>query len=244
MKLDEVKDKNFSLMQLGMSGHGKTTRTLTATRFGKLLILDFDGKIQGASRKLPDTLSASMPTNWRDLVEVESLRDKPIEDATKIVKDLVALKDKIPYATVAIDTYTLLNEKVYQKFVNAKLAKGLKAERDDWGQIGGYMSYFFDLLYQIDANLILNCHLMDEEDERSGQVKYGPQGKGGHRASLSGAFSDTHYMFLKDGKYQIRLKNSETFSVNTTLPPQFIDKNGLATINDLSIFDGFAKIRK
>jgi hypothetical protein len=45
---------------------------------------------------------------------------------------------------------------------------------------------------------------------------------------------------MEGGKYKIRLKNSDTYPVNTNLPDKFIDKDGLATVADLSIFDDYA----
>src|SRR5580765_2112284 len=109
MKLSELKNKKLTLLQTGQSGHGKTSRTLTASRFGRMYIFDFDGKIQGAVRKLPNSYEASMPKDWQDLIDIDSFQENTFEDALKKLKELSAQKDKLPYATIVIDTYTALN---------------------------------------------------------------------------------------------------------------------------------------
>ena len=244
MKLSELKNKKLTLLQTGQSGHGKTSRTLTATRFGKVYIFDFDGKIQGAVRKLPAAYESTMPTNWTDLIEIDNFQEKTFDEALKKLKELSAQKDKLSYATIVIDTYTALNDKVYEKIMGEKLAAGKKAERDEWGMINSALTYFFNILLALPANIIVNCHVSETEDEVTKRTKYGQAGKGGHRYDLSAKFSDSHYIYFADGKYNIRLKNSDTFPVNTCLPDKFIDKNGLAVLNDLSIFDDYAIVRK
>ena len=242
MMLKEAMDKKtrFTLMQTAQSGHGKTSRALTATRFGKVFIFDFDGKATGAARKLPEALAKDVPANWQELVELETFRDKPVDQAVSKLKEFIALGSKLPYSTVVVDTYTLLNDKYYEVVMGKKLETGGKAERDEWGQINSKLTNFFNLLFQLPCNLILNCHVAEAEDDVTKKTKYGQAGRGGHRFTLPGLFSDSNYMFMENGKYKIRLKNSDTYPVNTNLPEKFIDANGLAVTASLSIFDDYA----
>jgi hypothetical protein len=235
VKLTDLKLSRFTLLQTAQSGHGKTTRSLTATRFGKVYVMDFDGKISGAARGLPSGLSADL-----NAVDVDDFSGQAFDDALKKLKELVALKDKIEYATVIIDTFTALNDKVYTKALGAKLETGEKAEFSEWGKIDNLLTNFFNLLRQLPCNIIVNCHIDETTDEVSKRVRYGQAGRGGFRNKLAGWFTDSHYLAYDLGKYQVKVKNSDTFPVNTNIDPKFIDKSGVATVFDLSIFDDYA----
>lgn len=233
IKLTDLKLTRFTLLQTASSGHGKTTRTLTATRFGKLYVMDFDGKIQGAARATP----ASMAMN-AELVDVDTFAEP--EAALAKLKELAALGEKIPYATVCIDTFTTLNDIVFVKMMGANLEKGIKADFDVWGKVDAYLTVFFNLLFSLKANIIVNAHVSETEDEVTKRVKYGQAGRGGFRTKLPQRFTDSHYLAFQFDKYVVRVKNSDTLPVNTSIDPKLIDKTGMATVNDLSIFDNYA----
>jgi hypothetical protein len=233
MKLSDLKLHRFTLLQTAQSGHGKTTRTLTATRFGKLYIFDLDGKAQGAARNLPIAMKIDS-----DLVEVDSFDS--LDAALVKLKELVAMGKDIPYATVCVDTFTALNEMAYIKFMGSNLEKGIKADYDIWGKIDSFLLNFFNLLFSLPCNIIVNAHVAESEDEVTKRTKYAQAGRGGFRTKLPNRFTDSHYLVFQFDKYQVRVKNSDTLPVNTSIDPKLISKDGMATVNDLSIFDAYA----
>lgn len=233
-KLSDLKLSRFTLLQTAQSGHGKTTRTLTATRFGKLYIMDFDGKAQGASRNLPVSLQINA-----DLVEVDTFIDS--DSALLKLKELIAMGKKLPFTTICLDTFTALNEMAYIKFMGANLEKGIKADYEIWGKIDSFLLHFFNLLFSLPCNIIVNAHISESEDEVTKRTKYSQAGRGGFRTKLPNRFTDSHYLVFQYDKYQVRVKNSETLPVNTSIDPKFIDKSGFATVFDLSVFDEYAR---
>lgn len=236
MPLTDVLGKfnKFQLLQVGESGHGKTTRMFSASRFGRLYVFDFDGKIQGAARNLS--------VADKSLIFTDNFKEHPVSVAFKRLDEIKNSFDKgeKPYATIAVDTFTNLNEKLYIKAMGKKLEAGTKAEYDEWGKIDNDMIRFFDKLFSLPCNLIINCHLGEGEDRTTKRAKYIPAGRGGYRHNLAGKMTDTHYLFIENGAYCVRVRNSETYPVNTIMPDRFITPKGLTTVNDLSVFDEYA----
>lgn len=233
MKLSDLKLTRFTLLQTAQSGHGKTTRTLTATRFGKLYVMDFDGKIQGAARATPTSMKSDL-----DLVDVDVFTDT--QQALAKVKELAALGDAVPYATICIDTFTALNDMIFIHLMGDMLEKGIKPDFDLWAKVDSFLTAFFKALFSIKANIIVNAHVSETEDEVSKRVKYGQAGRGGFRTKLAQKFTDSHYLKFAYDKYQVQVKNSDTLPVNTSIDAKYIDKTGMATVNDLSVFDNYA----
>lgn len=226
--------KKFELMQTGDTGHGKTTRALTAVRFGPMFIFDFDGKIQGATR--------NMKEDDKKKVFINSYKDKTFEQAYEDLKGIKALFDKgeKPFATIVIDTFTILNEKAFIKAMGKKLdVKGSKASFDEWGVIGVDLLNFFNILYSLPCNIIVNCHVAKTEDA-TGKAVLGVEGQGSFKNKIAKRMTDSHYLLFQNGKYVVRARNSDSVPANSCLPDSMIDQNGLLKVNDLSIFDNYA----
>jgi AAA domain-containing protein len=220
----------FELLQTAHTGHGKTRRTLTATRFGKLFVFDFDGKLEAAMR--------TMKPEDRELVTHTNLKEKDYDFALSELKKLKALTP-FPYATVAIDTFTMLNEKIFVQAMGGKLEKGTKADYDIWGMVDNKLLNFFNLLMTLPCNIIINAHVAVTENP-DGRESLAPAGRGGFRNRIAPRMTDAHYLYLRDGKYQIRARNSESVPANSNFPESFYDAQGNLKVADLSVFDEYA----
>lgn len=230
MKLSDLKLSRFALLQTAQSGHGKTTRTLSAVRFGKVYIFDFDDKLRGASRRTP----IDLPPGWESNIDMDLFSS--YEGAFAKLQELVALGVNLPYATVVVDTFTALNDLVF----NGVEATGA-TKYDLWGAVAKKLDKFFTLLFTLKCNIIVNAHINETEDEVTQQKKFGQAGKGGYRFDLARkGFTDQHYLVFSDTTYKVRVKNSPTLPVVTSIDPKFVDKNGMATVFDLSILDEYA----
>lgn len=230
------KEKKFHLVQLGKSGAGKTTRTLTATQFGPLLVLDFDGKFQGASRKIPAAIKGEVDLSK---VDVENCRDKTYEEVLQLVDSIVeaSKKGEFKYATVCIDTFTNFSTCVYSSIFKSEEDLFKSNTMQQWGRVGHRTVALITKLQTLPCNLIVNCHV--KEDENGHPI--GPEGKGNMaRQSLQPNMSDVQYLVFERGKYKVKLTNSSIPPVNTTLPADVIDSSGFAKEFGLKIFKGFA----
>lgn len=224
----------FELLQTGDTGHGKTTRALDATRFGPVYFFDFDGKLQGAVRNLTP--------EQRELISYDNYKDKDFNYAFDKLKELKGLYDRGegPFATVVIDTFTLLNEKAYIKAMGSKLEKpGAKATFDEWGVINTDLLNFFNVLHTLPCNIIVNAHVAKTENAEGKQV-LGVEGMGSFRNKIAKKMTDSHYLYFDIGKWHIRCAKSATLPANSNIDPKFIDKKGNVTTASLEIFDEFA----
>jgi hypothetical protein len=223
----------FELLQVGDTGHGKTTRALSATRFGPMYVFDFDGKIQGAARELPK--------ETQDLIRADNYRDKDFDFAYSKLKELATIykKGETPFATVVIDTFTMMNEKVCDKYFGEGVKPASRDPRQIWGLVSQDQSNFFKVLHSLPCNIIVNAHVSKVENAEGKQV-LGISGKGSFRDSLPKKMTDSHYLYFDLGKWHIRCAKSATLPANSNIPKKFIDAKGNVTIQDLSIFDEFA----
>lgn len=229
-KLSDLKLSRFALLQTAQSGHGKTTRTLSAVRFGKVYIFDFDDKLRGAARRVPVEISG----DWANDIEMDLFAT--CEAAMKKLKELVAMGDKLPYATVVVDTFTALND-----LAEKEATPGAKDNFAVYKGIRSRLENFFDMLFTLRCNIIVNAHIMETTDEVTSLKRFGQAGKGSYRDDLARkSFTDQHYLVFADNKYKVRIRNSSTLPVVTSIDPKYVDKDGYATVFDLSILDEYA----
>jgi hypothetical protein len=232
-----AKQRKFELLQIGSTGSGKTTRALTATKFGPVYVFDFDGKVQGAARSVLPNASYDP-----DLVSADSYKEKDFDFAMAKLKELKAIyaAGHTPFATIVVDTFSKLNEFAYVKAMGKKMEiKGAKAEYDEWGVVLISLMNFFNLLQTLPCNIIVNTHV-DQVETPEGKTALGVAGQGSFRNTLARRLSDSHYLYLDMGKFNIRAKLSSTLPANSNIDPKYIDKNGNVTVFDLSVFDDFA----
>lgn len=231
-EIKKTKQKRFTLLQNGDSGAGKTTRALTATQFGPVLIRDYDGKVEAALRHFPEELSLV-----KENIFVQPMSELTVEDIIEETQKLVKQKATLPYATIVEDTYTLMNNLMYSAL------KERYSGFDLYGRLKDAIIDIYDALWKLPCNLIVNCHpqVVEVEDAGSTQGKTtGVQGNGRAFESLFRRFSDQQFIKRTDTKNIVVLKNSATYSVNTSVDPKWINPKGYATTFGLEIFESVA----
>jgi hypothetical protein len=226
--------KKFNLMQVGLSGSGKTTRMLDAVRFGPLYVFDFDGKVGAAIR--------GEEAKYKDLGFYDDYKKLGIPAA---MQKLAAIKaefaaGRTPCATIGVDTFTLFNEAMYLHALGSKIDNpAYKANFDDWGVIKNNLINFFNILLSLPCNVIVNAHVVqgEKDDGTSGLVA---AGSGGFAKSLQLRIGDSQYLYLEHGKYKIKAGGSSAFPVNSNIPKKFMDATGLVNVAGLKCFDDYA----
>ena len=227
--------KKFELVNLGASGSGKSTRSLTATQFGPVYIRDFDGKIQGCIRNIPDKLKSQVDLSK---IHIEDCRGW---DYTKLLNHTIEMKKaadagQFPFATVVEDTFTNMSEIVYQSIFPNEEKLFVSNVLQLWGKVGHRTSNLFSVLQSLPCNIIVNCHTKEDEAGRP----IGPMGKGGFRDHLKARVTDMHYLVFEGGKNLVRVKNSNLPPVNTNIDPKWVDPKGYSTEFGLKVFEDYA----
>ena len=225
-------NKKFTLLQVGDTGHGKTTRALSATRFGPMFVFDFDKKLKAAARNADEkTLSLVSMAEYADFV-------KALSDAKALASEFDA--GKKPFATICVDTYTALNELVYMNCLGKQAeAMNIKTDFSVWGNVAHQCNAFFNILLSLPCNLIVNTHVAKTETV-DGKQALGIAGKGSHGNSLPHKMTDTHYLFMALGKWKIRALKSESLPANSSVDAKWVDSSGCLTTNSLEVFDNLA----
>ena len=198
----KAQNLKFELLQTGDTGSGKTTRALDATRFGKVFVLDLDGKLVSTANELPE--------EQKKLIHFEDLKSASMMDVIKLLSEIKAdfASGKVPFATLVVDTFTILNEKAYIHAMGKKLDDPkAKATFDEWGVIGNILLTFFNNLHSLPCNIIVNAHVARNESAEGKQV-LGVEGMGSFRNKIAKKMTDSHYMYFEMGKFQIKAAKS------------------------------------
>lgn len=227
--------KRFELVNLGASGSGKTTRSLTATQFGPAYLLDFDGKIQGAARNIPVSL--------KDQVDLDKLSVKNCRgmDYGEVYKHILELQgafsgQEVPFATIIIDTFTNLSDIIYKSIFPTEDKLFVSNVMQLWGKVSHRTSTIFSALQALPCNIIVNCHTREDENG----IPMGPDGKGGFRNDIKARVTDMHYIAFQNGKNLVRVRNSNKPPVNTNIDSKWIDANGYAKEFGLKVLEDYA----
>lgn len=224
MKLSDAKAlSRFTLLQVSESGHGKTTRALSATRFGSVKLIDLDGKLTAMRSRIP--------------AEQQALIDF---DVPKTYDELVALLDPaklVGFSTVVIDTWSRAHDLTIEKHksLNPKL---VTLTLQDWGSVKSMNTNLLSRILSLPQNIIVNTHVGKDKDALDRAIlTVGTTGSFG--AMMPQYFNETHFLFY-DGKFRVRGGRSNSIVANTALPEKLLDSNGLFIQNDLSVFDEIA----
>ena len=221
----------FELLQCGDTGSGKTTRSLDATRFGPVFVMDLDGKLVSTANELD--------ADQKKLIHFEDLKSKTMMEVTKLLKEIKAEFDsgKVPFTTLVIDTFTILNEKAYIHAMGKKLDDPkAKATFDEWGVIGNILLTFFNTLHSLPCNIIVNAHVAKNENAE-GKTVLGVEGMGSFRNKIAKKMTDSHYLYFEMGKFQIKAAKSAALPANSAVNKKFLDNQGRLLTPSLEIFD-------
>ena len=225
MKLsDASKMSRFTLLQVGESGHGKTTRSLSATRFGNVKIIDVDNKLAALRTRIP--------------VSEQSKIDFDVPGTfDALLASIDSVRSSNEFATVILDTWSRAHDLTIEKHKasNPKLTTFSFA---DWGAIKQMNQMLLFKLLALPQNIIVNTHVGKDKDASDRAIlTVGTSGSFG--AQLPQYFNETHYLNF-DMKYKVRGNKSNSIVANTSLPDSLLDSNGNFIKTDLSIFDEIA----
>jgi hypothetical protein len=226
-KVNKTKKAGFKLICWGDTGTGKTTLALDAVRFGPVMFLDFDGKAMSTATTSGADLSK---------IIIKDLKADTWPTAIKTLEHITATKDKLPFATIVVDTFTLLNEKVYIEVAGQRL-KNINAtiEQRDWGKINNQLIYFFDILFSLPVNIIINAHTAIGEDQAGRTIRV-PQGRGSYKNTLNKICTDS-VLLTKNlkGEHKVSTKGNplDGFNVNCNCLKDMVDDQGMFKTFDL-----------
>jgi len=222
--------KKFKLLQLGESGVGKTTRALSATRFGRVFLFDFDDKLSQLAPKIPE--------EQRKLIDFETF--DTFDQANNRLAELTDEFNKgtNPYSTIIVDTWSRWHDLAIekQKVLNPRRKK---FEFEDWGAVKNYNRQFINDIRSLPCNLIVNTHVGMKESA-SGDVVLTVSTTGSFGRDLPQYFQETHFMEYDLGKFRVKAMQSSRLVANTGLPVDFYDNKGYLKTNTLEIFDQIA----
>ena len=227
----KVTSSKFELLQTGDTGAGKTTRALDATRFGPVFIMDLDGKLVSTASTLSEEQKA--------LVHFEDLKSASWKEINQLLQEIKADFDagNVPFATLVVDTFTILNEKAYLKAMGKKIDDPkAKATFDEWGIIGNLLLNFFNTLHSLPCNIIVNAHVAKNENAEGKQV-LGVEGMGSFRNKIAKKMTDSHYLYFEMNKFHIKAAKSGALPANSAVNKKFLDAQGRLTTPSLEIFN-------
>lgn len=264
MSSAEFKTK-LKLVQLGKPGAGKTTRALKATRWGNVLVWDFDDKVDAIKKALtPEQQGKVFVKSFRLKFEEES-GNMETEAITEFIKELEGLEQMVAkgedpgFSTIVFDTWTTY-ELFYIPFLLAQnteiaVSKGSKsvtrnsidtgagiievANLQDYGALRKAQERMVRRLTNLPFNLIINFHESTTEDKITKQEIATLLTTGSIRDSLPAFVNEVHRLSSPDGKkYVARIRPSHKWpALKTALPKDAADE---IQSDDLSVFDDIA----
>lgn len=230
-KLSDLNDSQtlpLRLLQIGDTGVGKSYRAADATRWGKVYVFDFDGKI--------NLLCRTLKAEQKPLIEFDHYTN-----TTAALSFAESLLKNNPYTTIIVDTISVFNdmaEEEAKRRFNTPLDGKLGYE--GWDYIRNICNmFYFGFLHKLTCNVIVNCHIEKSKDIEGKEV-LSPAGRGGFIGSLPRRMTDTQYLTFAMGKFLIKPKKSDKIATNSYVDPSSIDAAGNLKVNDLSVFDKWA----
>lgn len=225
MKLSDTKNlSRFTLLQVGESSHGKTTRSLSAAIYGPIKFLDIDDKLVALRGRISPEVQA--------LVDVEIPRS--YDAIAKAIKET----DPSKFATIVLDTWSAAHELTIEKH-KALNPKQVAMQIQDWGAVKQLNRQLLGLLFTFPGNVIINTHVGKDKNTADQQVlTVGTSGSFG--AEMPRFFNETHYLSFSGGKYKVRGNKSDSIVANTSLPDKLLDPTGHFLSNTLDIFSEIA----
>jgi len=243
--LSETKNNTrFSVLAIGDSGTGKTTAALTATAYGTLIVLDFDGKLKELKDKIP--------AETQKKIKVVSDFKTPSE----VKKYLLVLKaefeaGKSPCATICIDTWSRLSEMLLRRMqASAGVPEGQDPSISDlvpleqqkrlqftvWNLFTDVQESFISLLKSLPCNVIINAHVEKTQME-DGTIMLAVSGSGSFRKAMPQMFQNTLFFSAQAGEYKIRARKSSNAIANNGLADKWLTKEGLLIKPNYSVFE-------
>lgn len=243
-KLGEIKtDGNLKMLIQGESGIGKTC--LASTFPGKILVLDFDNKIDSAAA----FLRYKNQIEQIEQIEVEQfpaqLGMSPIDKLSKIISEQLIPQQrtgKLEFKTLVLDSITTFSAATLAHIV--KTNPGIKRNETKQGPQPGLQDYgilrrefqrLIPGLLGLPCNVIMIAHIAVEKDEATGQIFRHAMMDGSFARELPVYMKEVWRMYVKDGKRIAQTQSDHLFNCRSQLP-------GLPAHLDVS--DGYSAIAK
>lgn len=229
----------LSLLQYGESGTGKSIRAAEAAAWGPVLFLDFDGRsnsVKSFYAERPDLLSK---IKFETLIDFDA--NKPIV-ADKVYDIVNEINDgKIKIATLVLDSWTAWESYALNKVMatnpdNKRQKMGFGKNKTistpakaDYLIHSNFQKTFLMQLKALPVNLIINCHLLEEYVEETGEIIRGIQATGKLVKIMPNYFDEVHRTYADRAGFQVQTKPDGKWNAKTTLI-----ESGAKTLGTLS----------
>lgn len=244
MNLSEIRTEGaLKILVEGDSGVGKTC--YAASFPGKVLYLDFDGKVDSAasflrSQNLSDQLQA---------IEVEqfppNLGVSPIDRLGKLIAEKLIPQQRagtMEFQTLVLDSITTFSAATLAHIV--KTNPGIKRNETKQGPQPGLQDYgilrrefqrLIPGLLSLPCNVIMLAHIAVEKDEATGQIFRHAMMDGSFARELPIYFKEVWRMYVKDGKRFVQTQSDHMFNCRSQIP-------GLP--GNLDVSEGYGALKK
>lgn len=243
-KLSEIKTEGqLKILIQGDSGTGKTCYASTFP--GRVLFLDFDGKVDSAAaylrfRKLDQQI---------EQIEVEqlapTLAESPINQLTKIINERLIPQQragKMEFQTLVLDSITTFSAATLAHIVKSN--PGIKRNETKQGPQPGLQDYgilrrefqrLIPGLLTLPCNVIMLAHISTEKDELTGQLMRHAMMDGSFARELPIYFKEVHRLYVKDGRRVAQTQTDNLYNCRSQIP-------GLPA--HLDVTDGYTALAK
>ena len=177
-KIKDQRNWHMNMLVYGDPGVGKTVFCASALGLGKVLVLDVEGGM------------ASIRNTDIDVVSIESMND--LNETYEMLSET-----EHGYVTVCIDNLTEL-QRIITEDVLEGTSKDTPAMRD-WGVIRERVIRTIRYFRDLNANLIVTCHVAAEKDEDERMFR-SPDLVGKLKKQIAGFFDEVGYMFVDTGE--------------------------------------------
>ncbi len=244
MNLSEIKTEgSLKILIEGDSGIGKTC--LAATFPGKILYLDFDGKVDSAAAFLRHK-------DWNsqiEAIEVEQfsaqLDMSPMDKLSKLIAEKLIPQQrtgKMEFQTLVLDSITTFSSATLAHIVKSnpgtkrtESRQGAQPGLQDYGILRREFQRLIPGLLGLPCNVVMLAHLAVEKDEATGQIMRHAMMDGSFARELPIYFKEVWRMYVKDGKRLVQTQSDHMFNCRSQIP-------GLPT--HLDITNGYEALTK
>lgn len=223
--------KGFKLLQLSESGHGKTTRSVDAKRFGRVGIVDIDRKF-GEFAKANSLADADF--------DVADVAGTLVSSYADLQKYLTQLEKNLNVETLVIDTLSELQDSIEQYHASLNKKTPLDFSFPDWRAVKDMNINLMHRLLSLPCNVIINAHLKKDKNVFD-QVMLVPGLTGKAGEEILRKFNEVHFLRLQNGKPVVFGRPTPSCdSVKTLMKDKLDPATGSFKVGDLSVFDAVA----
>lgn len=178
----------LNMLVYGEPGIGKTRLGGSASEVPELspvLVIDVEGGVLSLAKDYPNV----------DVVRIESW-----EDMNSVYSDLFDEPGR--YNTVVLDSISEMQKFSMSRIMEAAVAKNPIREIEvpgmrEWGINGEQIRMLVRAFRDMDINIILTAHVLEDKDETTSTIKYKPSLTGKLKNEIAGFMDIVGYMYKK-----------------------------------------------